>query len=140
MRQHCTGPLGTREGQKGRELISVSIFHVSITLLHTLVTISLNLITTLPGKWCYPHVYMTDSCLSHKNNSNDLIGVVIIIMFKLWCIFFFFSLNSLFFFLRQKKINEKRQRNIKELFPLIAVLELLPENRLHSFCFQLNPH
>lgn len=90
LRQHCTGPLGTREGQKGRELISVSIFHVSITLLHTLVTISLNLITTLPGKWCYPHVYMTDSCLSHKNNSNDLIGVVIIIMFKLWCIFFFF--------------------------------------------------
>lgn len=40
-----------------------------------------------------------------------------------------------FFFLWRQKINEKRQKNIKELFPLIAVLELLPENGLHSFCF-----
>ena len=66
-------------------------------------------------------------------------------MFKLWyvCIYIkkcFFGLNSLVSFFETKKINEKRQRNIKELFPLIAVLELLPENRLHSFCFQLNPH
>lgn len=86
--QHCTGSLGSREGPKGRELISVSTFCVSVNLLHTLFTISLNLITTLPGRWCYPHVYMTDSCLSHKKIIRPPWSSVIMIMFELWYIFF----------------------------------------------------
>lgn len=48
--QHCTGSLESRKGPKGIELISVSTFCVSVILLHTLL-ISLNLITTLPGRW-----------------------------------------------------------------------------------------
>lgn len=69
--------LGDGEGQKRRELITGSSFHVSVTLLHAVLTIYLNLITTLPGRWCYSHVYVTDSYLSHKKNSNDLIGVLL---------------------------------------------------------------
>lgn len=47
--QHCTGSMGSRKGPKETELISVSTFCVLVTLLHT-VLISLNLITTLPGR------------------------------------------------------------------------------------------
>lgn len=53
---------GDQRRPKGRELMSVSTFHVS-GLPHTLLTIFQNLVI-LPSRWCYPHPYMTNSCLS----------------------------------------------------------------------------
>lgn len=61
-----------------RERNSVSPFHVSFVV-HTVLTISLNLLTALPGRWWYLHVNLTGFLFISlkKKKPNSLIGVLL---------------------------------------------------------------
>ena len=68
---------GDQRGTKGESVNTSEYLPCASYVLHILLTVSQNLLTILPSRRCYPRPYMTNSCLSDKKNSNDLIGVLL---------------------------------------------------------------